>query len=135
MILIVEDCEPLREVYTEILILAGFDAYGAGDAAHALSVVEKVLDDVELAIVDFSLPRTNGNELAETLWKLLPDLQIILITGHGSNVIGCMSHPENVRFLQKPCSGRQLQSMVRDSLACRKITWRGQSAALRRVLT
>lgn len=117
MILLVEDCAPLRELFTEVLIFAGFKVCAMDNAAEALAMVRQFPQSIELGIVDFSLPRMDGGELAESLWILLPDLQIILISGHGFEVVRGLSRPEKIQFLQKPCSVRQLQETVRELLA------------------
>jgi DNA-binding NarL/FixJ family response regulator len=80
-ILIVEDNEDIRALYKRILRKAPeIEAFEASDADEALSLVEKVSPD--LLLVDISLPRMNGIEFTRKIHMDLPNIKILIVTGH-----------------------------------------------------
>lgn len=81
-ILVVEDHKIMAEVLTNVLRQrGGFEVAGvAGTSAEAM---ERLLEsDVDLALVDVSLPDMNGIELVAMIHKKYPRLPCLMISGH-----------------------------------------------------
>jgi cyclic di-GMP phosphodiesterase len=78
-ILVVDDEDAIRDLFTEWLQIAGHTCFSAGTAAEALSVAEREKTDV--ALVDLRMPGESGVWLARRLRESRDDLAIIMATG------------------------------------------------------
>lgn len=83
-ILLVEDHTIVRQGIKQLLKLHdGYDVVGeASDGLSAVSKLKSVLPDV--VILDISLPKINGIEIAKQIRKILPDTKIIVLTMYES---------------------------------------------------
>jgi DNA-binding response OmpR family regulator len=81
-VLIVDDEEELVRALEERLRLRDIDAHGVTSGAAALEAAAAAPYDV--ALVDVKMPGVGGLRVAQELRARLPRLQVILLTGHGS---------------------------------------------------
>ena len=78
-ILVVDDNAMVRESYTELLRLRGYDVEQAVDGEEALTVMGS--KSIDLAIVDVMMPNMGGLELRQHLREHRPGVATILGTG------------------------------------------------------
>jgi putative nucleotidyltransferase with HDIG domain len=78
-ILVVDDEDAIRDLFTEWLRVAGHTCVEAGTAAEALTVMERERTDV--ALLDLRMPGESGVWLARRLRESREDLAIIMATG------------------------------------------------------
>ena len=81
-VLIVDDEKELVSALTERLILRGFDAEGVTSGTEALAFLDERGCDVVL--LDVKMPGLGGLEVIRRIKSLQPNLEVILLTGHGS---------------------------------------------------
>lgn len=112
-VLIVEDDEDSRYVYTLILEANGFEVVTATSGVEGLSLAREVRPDAIL--MDVSIPETDGWTVTETLKgdEATRPIPIIVITAHAfpedherAEQVGCDA------FLTKPCEPRQVLEEV-----------------------
>jgi CheY-like chemotaxis protein len=78
-ILIVDDNSGVRSLLGDLVRDAGFAVCGeTGDGGQAIEMTLRLGPD--LVILDFSMPRMNGAEVASVLKRYRPDLPIIILT-------------------------------------------------------
>jgi DNA-binding NtrC family response regulator len=82
-VLIVDDEEELVHTLVERLQLRNIEAHGVTTGTAALELVGCDLYDVVL--VDVKMPGLGGMDLVRIIKERCPRLQVILLTGHGSN--------------------------------------------------
>ena len=80
-ILVVEDDEPLREVFSRSLRRAGFDVLTAPDGKAALAVCRK--GGIGLVLTDIMMPVLNGFELIRALKSEAPQTPVIAVSNSG----------------------------------------------------
>ncbi len=80
-ILIVDDEKLIRWSLRQRLEAAGYEVLEAEDGAEGL---ERCRDDVDLVILDFRLPDTDGVSLIPKIKRQSPDIVIILLTAYAS---------------------------------------------------
>jgi len=82
-ILIIDDEPDIRDVLKITLECEDFEVHEAVDGVDGLEKVHKIGPD--LVILDYRMPRLNGQEVCETLKKdiLLRHMPIIMLTGKG----------------------------------------------------
>lgn len=81
-VLLVDDEVGYLEVLEKRLRLRGFVVAAVRSGAEAIRLVRK--EDFDAAIIDLKMEDMDGIELLKVLKKMLPALQIIMLTGHGS---------------------------------------------------
>lgn len=93
-ITIVEDDEPIREMYKMKLKAQGYDVSTASDGQKALQVLEEHQPD--LMLLDIRLPKLPGNEVLKkvraTDWG--KDIKVVVLTN-----ISKSEAPQDFRFL------------------------------------
>jgi len=122
-ILLVEDEEGLREMFSSILIDEGYHVVEAKDGIEAL---EKLNDHTyQLLVTDLFMPKLNGFELSIKCQNKFPSTKIILLSGGGEKLEA--QHKESTviynneeitidMFLKKPCSLGELLSNIEELL-------------------
>jgi two-component system cell cycle sensor histidine kinase/response regulator CckA len=89
----------------------------AGTPGEAMELAEEHEDELQLLITDVVMPEMNGRDLAELLQSLHPGMKILFMSGYTANVIvkrGVLD--EDVNFIEKPFSMKDLALKVRDAL-------------------
>ena len=119
-ILLVDDEESFVDALQKRLIARGFSVEAAGSGEDAVSKAKRHAFDV--VILDLAMPGMDGIETLKRLRKNDPDLQIILLTGHGSiekaveaTKLGAMD------FIQKPAKLPDLLEYIREAGAKRAV--------------
>ncbi len=117
VILLAEDEDSVRAVATAALERHGYRvlAAAAGDAAIAIS--QAFVGKIDLLLTDVVMPGMNGRELAESMRKLRPDIQVVFASGYTDDeaLLGDVRKDEHT-FLQKPFTARDLVKRVRNAL-------------------
>ena len=116
-ILVVEDNEGVRDYAKEVLEELGYRVVEAGDAAQALTVLNK-MPRVDLLFTDVVLPGPdNGRVLATKAREKYPNLPVLYTTGYTRNAIVHQGRLDaDVELLNKPYTQQDLARKVRDLL-------------------
>ncbi len=120
-ILFVEDDANLRKLMCNTLLKFGYQVIEAGDGRQALNLVKKksLAFKIDLVISDIIMPEMGGEELAENLRQLNPDIKILLTSGFTDSRISMKdSYRKNgYDFLVKPYSIKKLEKTIRSILS------------------
>ncbi len=81
-ILIVDDDAHLRDRLVRAFRGRGFEALGAGSYDEAMDIIRR--QQPEKAVVDLRMPGKSGLEVVRDGLEILPDLQMVILTGYGS---------------------------------------------------
>lgn len=98
--------------------LLGADGWSveiAGDANRALKTIESAATPPSLLICDILMPGTDGLELTRRIVARVPQIKVVLISGHLTNLSWWPTDFREYRFLSKPFSADQLLSAVREA--------------------
>lgn len=124
-VLVVDDEEELVSTLVERLKLRGIEARGTITGADALSLIES--DDFDVAVVDVRMPGIGGLEVMEGLLTRRPDLQVILLTGRGSEKESETGLEAGAfAYLMKPIDIEELVKKMREAAKCLKGKHNGQ---------
>jgi len=114
-ILVVDNGETMRETLLKILEREGYNVLAAKDGQAALEVLRE--NRINLIISDVCMPRMDGNKLLKQAKAVLPDVEIILMTGHGKMEMGFEALKEGAfDFIQKPFTKWALIKTVKQAL-------------------
>lgn len=91
-ILLVEDCDPLREIYSKNLRHRGFDVEAVANGKDALA--QAVTFKPDAVILDIGLPDISGVGVLKILKSdpLLKRIPVVMLTGasYGNNLRECL---------------------------------------------
>jgi len=118
-VLIVDDEDAFRAATTIILKKRGFEAVAVGSGAEAIEEVKRRALDV--VILDVQMPGMDGNRALAEIKKIKPELQVIMLTGHGTPDSMVKGLREGVfDYLAKPCDIDMLAKKIRAAYAKEK---------------
>ncbi len=119
-ILIVDDEPDFVEALAKRLKNHDMDVEIANGGEEAL--VKAKSQDFTAIVLDLKMPGMDGIETLERLKKINPDLQIILLTGHGSirEGVDSMKHGA-LDFLEKPADFEELLEKIKTAKAQRML--------------
>ncbi len=129
-VLVVEDDPSVRELARATLERSGYRVLEAEDAQGALQVWREAATPIAVLITDMVLPNgLGGGKLAQLLRERDPQLQVICISGYGSETLKEEMPPSlapGVNFLSKPFDPTALLKAVK-ALLDRTETARSQA--------
>lgn len=130
-ILVVEDDASQREIIADILRDSGFQVDTAANAAQALALVEAQTYDALLT--DVRMPGQDGMELLRAVKRIRPDLEVIMMTAHGTIRSAVAAMREGASdFLEKPFEKEELLHVLRRTLERGEL--RRENARLRAIV-
>ena len=114
-ILIVEDDEDVKEVFTSILTSLGYNVIEAVNGKDALEVFEKNRDEIDVVISDVIMPKMDGAELYKKIKNINPNIKIIFLSGYPEKILTEKGvGKENSYFIQKPVTSQELAKKLRE---------------------
>jgi DNA-binding NtrC family response regulator len=115
-ILVVDDDPESRMTYSEFLSDSGYTVIARPDGASALSAVRDAAN-IDLVITDYQMPDMSGLDLIRNLRKVLPYVQMIMLTAYGTIDTYFRSRDLGVfEFVSKPVRQRELERIVRAAI-------------------
>ena len=115
-ILLVEDESYVRNLISDILSVCGYNVLVSNDVYDALNIFEENARKIDLLITDMVMPGMNGKELSQVLAKIRPELKILFITGYSIDDPVFSRKNDNINFLLKPFSAKDLSVSVRKTI-------------------
>lgn len=115
-VLIVDDEAEFANTLAERLCLRGFDAVSVGNADEAISAIKG--DWVpDIALLDLKMPGLSGLDVLEMIKKHDPDIEAIMITGHGSTASGIEGMNRGLfDYLMKPVDINDLVTKINEAV-------------------
>jgi DNA-binding NtrC family response regulator len=120
-ILLVDDDERLRNAAGKVLASEGYSVVSAASGQEALEVLRQ--EAVALVVSDLRLPDLDGIALLKQVRELLPEAEVVMITGYGSieKAVEAMQLGA-YDFLQKPLDSAALLKTVAKALEKQRLT-------------
>ena len=117
-ILVVEDNYQILKISQAFLEGQGYKVLTSVSAGQALELVDSYNGVIDLLITDVIMPDMSGLELAENLKMRRPEMGVLYISGYTANIVARQGViDQDVHFLQKPFTMRELAAKVRESMA------------------
>ena len=116
-ILLVEDEPAILKLTTTILQKFGYNVVTARTPKEAIQIAQAPNANFDLLITDVVMPDMNGRELSKILGLIFPNLKHLFMSGYTADIIASQGVlDENVNFIQKPFSMREITLKVREML-------------------
>ncbi len=106
-ILVVDDEPVERQSVTDILRLEGYHVAAVANGEAAIDHVR--MNPVDLILLDLRMPGMSGLEVIKVVSRMSPDIEIILLTAHGSMESAIEALRSRIHdYLLKPASPAQI---------------------------
>jgi PAS domain S-box-containing protein len=86
-ILVVDDEEMVRGLLIRRLEALGYDTISASDGDEGVHVFRERLNEIDLVMLDYKMPKMNGVEAFEELIRIKPEVKVILGSGYTEDVV------------------------------------------------
>jgi DNA-binding NtrC family response regulator len=115
-VLLVDDELGFLDVLAKRMSRRGFQVTAAGSGAESIRVLRD--NDFDVAVLDLKLDDMDGIEVLQIMKKMVPEMPVIMLTGHGSE----QAAREGVEsgafdYLLKPCDLDDLLEKVGEAVA------------------
>jgi PAS domain S-box-containing protein len=112
-VLVVDDEHLIRRTAKSVLENAGFKVVLAEDGYQAIEMFRAKCGEIDLVLLDMSMPRMSGEETLVLLQTIQPDVRVILSSGYNeAEAIGHFEGKGLAGFLQKPYTAAGLAEVM-----------------------
>ena len=116
-VLVVEDEGLLRLTVSKMLRKKGLGVIEAFDGFSALELIHAHKDEIDVMLLDVTLPGMSGREVFEQALRLRPDLKIILTSAYSRETVDASFAGLRVEsFVRKPFQLAELLQLLRGAL-------------------
>jgi PAS domain S-box-containing protein len=115
-VLVIDDEPEVREVIAVMLGRAGLASVVAADGRAGLELLRDPACDVDLVLLDLTMPGLAGEEMLAEIRRTHPDLPVLLMSGYSEDYGTSRCAGSISGFLEKPFSREQLTEALRRAL-------------------
>ena len=127
-ILIIDDEDSLRLPVAEMLRRKGFSILETGDGATGVELFRTHVAEIDIVLLDLTLPGMSGAEVFHELRKLRPDLPVVLSTAYGQEkAMAELNESKSVYYLRKPFRTQEVIDLFRKAYEDNSSVWRSDA--------
>jgi len=118
-VLVVEDEQTLRSAVSISLQKNGFSVLSAGDGHTAVDLFRARVADIEIVLLDLTLPGLSGTEALQKMRRMKPGVKVVLTSAYDWNRVSedfRFPDDDSVHFIRKPYRISQLLLKLRQAL-------------------
>ncbi|MGB0580130.1 MAG: response regulator [Limisphaerales bacterium] len=118
LVLIVDDEETVRTTTARMFESAGYQTVLAEDGCEGLSIFKERADEIQLVMLDLTMPHMDGVETFREIRQVRPEASVILMSGYNEQeAVRHFTGKGLAGFIQKPFTIKALLGRVREVLA------------------
>jgi CheY-like chemotaxis protein len=112
-ILLVDDEESLLALGARMLEHLGFGVLTAADGLQAVELYRQRGKEIDMVLMDLTMPHMNGAEAFGELRRLNPDVQVVLASGYSKEDVGSrFAGKKPAGIIQKPYTISKLREAL-----------------------
>ncbi len=132
-VLVADDEKDVARRLCEILEKEGYATFAAFSGEEALDVISK--NKIDVVIADVQMPKMDGLEVLKRVKGAFPDIEVIMVTGHGDQEVAVASLRKGaIDYLPKPVDLEELLLAVERAIErirlCRNSLYRSRELKL-----
>ncbi|TAH38211.1 MAG: hybrid sensor histidine kinase/response regulator [Planctomycetota bacterium] len=113
LILVADDEEKLLHLAADILRRAGYRVLTAADGREAVAVFRRVGSEIQLVVLDLTMPGVSGGDVFLEIQRLAPDTRILVSSGYTEQSASHLFASRGFAgFVQKPYNAEELVRAV-----------------------
>ncbi|WP_224961501.1 hybrid sensor histidine kinase/response regulator [Geomonas subterranea] len=113
-VLLVDDEPELRQVGTVLLSGLGLNVITACNGREALEIYRERSREIDLVLMDLTMPEMDGVEAYQELRRQAPSLPVLFCSGYGKKEVSpFIDSDRHAAFLPKPYNRDQMHTMLR----------------------
>ncbi len=113
-ILVAEDDDIVQRVIVQVLQNAGYRVLLATDGEEALNAFEKHSAEIDLALLDVTMPKRHGTVVCEHIQAKMPHLPVLFSSAHSTSALAdSLLKKTNIQTIQKPFGPETLLRRIR----------------------
>lgn len=110
-VLLVDDEDAFRQALARQLSLRGYDVLDVPGGQEAIKAVRH--EDPHVVVLDQKMPKMDGIATLKEIKKISPEVQVIMLTGHGSTETARITGKHDIfYYLEKPCGIDELVGVL-----------------------
>jgi CheY-like chemotaxis protein len=119
-ILVVEDEEMLRRAVSIGLQKRGFSVIEASSGSVALDLIQTHKDEIDVVLLDVTLPGASSREVFEELLRIRPELKVVVTSAYAEEMVATYYSGLHVKhFIRKPFLLDDLVRLCRAALSAK----------------
>ncbi len=128
-VLLIEDEELLRTAVVKLLDARGLRVLEAGDGRTALELARSIGPNIDVALLDVTLPGLSSSEVLQGLQKILPAERIIITSAYGKHqAFAIVEADSRQAYIRKPYRVEELLRAIRQARIAGRLPAPPQSA-------
>ena len=114
-VLVVEDEDALREGVSKMLRKHGFCVVEAGDGRSGVDLFRANGREIDVVLLDMTLPGMTGRQVLEELRRIRPDVRVIVTTAYSQDsALKAMGDQQSWLYIRKPYRLSEVTDLVRN---------------------
>jgi CheY-like chemotaxis protein len=113
-ILIVEDEDAVRKVAERVLHKYGYSTISAADGDEGLSVFRERRAEIDLVLLDLTMPKLSGSMLLDEIIAIDPEAKVVISSGQSEEDLKKISRARG--YIAKPYRSDDLAKAIRAAL-------------------
>ncbi len=114
-VLFVDDEESLRLLGSDMLANIGYKVITAVDGADAVEIFKKRYKEIDLVILDLTMPNMDGSQAFSEIRNIKKDIKVIIASGYSLNdVTARFSGKKLVGIIQKPYTSDKMREILKN---------------------
>lgn len=110
-VLLVDDEDQFRSAMKKQIAVRGYRVLDTDNGEDAIKLVRH--RNPEVVILDQKMPKMDGIQTLKEIKKIRPEVQVIMLTGHGSTEAARVTGKHDVfHYMHKPCGIEELVDMI-----------------------
>jgi DNA-binding NtrC family response regulator len=115
-VLVVDDEDVVRNLSERVLNQYGYYVVTAVDGQQGLDLYTEQKKDIDLVLLDMSMPNMSGKKVLEKMIQIDPEVRVIISSGYSRQDICEETLSQSKEFIHKPYDIKDLVKMVRKVL-------------------
>ena len=112
-ILLVDDEDLIRDLYSRFLEDQGYQVFTASDGREGLEIFSASHDRIDLVVLDMIMPEMGGRDLFDEIRKIKPRIPVVISSGFSPREDSIQTIlRDGAHFLQKPVSLKDLSEAI-----------------------
>ncbi len=115
-ILVIEDEKIVRDLVGKMLTKLGYEVMNAYDGRQGLKMFMEHGDDIDLVLLDLTMPKMSGEMVLSRMLDEKPDVKVVISSGHSEGMIPDELVSRTMGYLVKPYHLNEMADCLRSAL-------------------